>query len=380
VHRAAPTADDPRLVGSKARYARASLQRAMQNGMLSPDEVQLILEFVTEVKGAQGITVDRANKIVFHLVNWRVHRFVGPYQENTVFDLYEGIEALAEGRRGNGQPFKQNTRRDYITMLKRFYIWLIENGHSSIPLRSVQQIRPPRRDTQTKTAEQMLSETEIMAMIRACMSSRDRAIIATIYEGGFRIKEIRTLTWKQVKFDEAGVVINVNVKTERPRYVRLVSATSFLATWRNDYPFSATGNNLVFITRQNKPLQHGTIEAQIQKIARRAGVTKHITPHLFRHSRVTHLMQQGYSESLIKLMIWGNINTNMFETYAHLTNTDIDNEIFRRMGIVRPQPSVKPAMTARQCPQCAALNPPVHAYCSQCGHELDPPADEDARP
>jgi len=46
-------------------------------------------------------------------------------------------------------------------------------------------------------------------------------------------------------------------------------------------------------------------------------------------------MQQGYSESLIKLMIWGNINTNMFETYAHLTNTDIDNEIFRKNFLYR---------------------------------------------
>ena len=92
----------------------------------------------------------------------------------------------------------------------------------------------------TKTAGQMLTEDEVRAMIDACQTSRDRAIIATLYEGGFRVQELGTLTWAQVKFDDYGTVVNVDEKTGAPRYIRLVTATQYLIQWKNDFPFPVT--------------------------------------------------------------------------------------------------------------------------------------------
>ena len=60
---------------------------------------------------------------------------------------------------------------------------------------------------------------------------------------------------------------------------------------------------------------------------------KHLTLHLFRHSRITHLLQQGVSESVIKMMMWGTIETKMFRDYAHLNGDDTDREIFKLYGI-----------------------------------------------
>jgi integrase/recombinase XerD len=62
-----------------------------------------------------------------------------------------------------------------------------------------------------------------------------------IYEGGFRVGELCNLHWNQVKFNDWNVVINVNDKTGKPRYVPLVMALSYLAQWRNDYPQTAMG-------------------------------------------------------------------------------------------------------------------------------------------
>ena len=54
------------------------------------------------------------------------------------------------------------------------------------------------------------------------------------------------LTWKQVKFTDWNVVINVNDKTERPRFIPLVMARSYLAQWKNDYPGEITDEGFVF--------------------------------------------------------------------------------------------------------------------------------------
>ena len=73
----------------------------------------------------------------------------------------------------------------------------------------------------TKTAADPLIEMEVMQMLDACQNSRDRALISMLYEGAFRISELATLMWSQVKFDEYGVVVNVDTKTEKARYISL---------------------------------------------------------------------------------------------------------------------------------------------------------------
>jgi hypothetical protein len=187
------------------------------------------------------------NKIVSHLINWRL--YLGPYRTATTDDLFSAISAIKEAKNQRGRPFKQNILHDYVMFLKRFYLWLIENGYSDVSEKKVRKIRPPRVDRCTKLPDQMLSPEEIEALLRACQSSRDRAIIALLYESGCRIGELGRLTWRRVQFDAYGIVVSIeDTKCHTQRYVRLVMATPYLATWKNDYPFEPTGDALVFIT------------------------------------------------------------------------------------------------------------------------------------
>ena len=81
----------------------------------------------------------RANKLSFTLVGWR--RFIGPFRELTITDVYTGIEALKSGRSRTGRPFKQNTLADHVVILKRFLLWAIENGYSTIPEKKVRALK-----------------------------------------------------------------------------------------------------------------------------------------------------------------------------------------------------------------------------------------------
>jgi hypothetical protein len=148
-------------------------------------------------------------------------------------------------------------------------------------------------------------------------------------------------------------------------------ATQYLITWKNDYPARIHDDGLVFLTSHHKPMTYAGLATQLKKIAHRSGITKRVTPHLFRHARVTHLRQKGYSESTIMKMIWGNPNTSMLATYAHLTDADIDDEILSREGIKPPKIPGSGAMAPCQCANCGAVNTPTQSICSVCGQPLD---------
>ena len=359
----------------KQKYADRSIQNALNEGRATQDDIDLIHEFIAEQKTTNGFNLGRANKLIYTLIVWR--RFIGPFRENTLADLYRGVAAIKEGKSKKGKPYKQNTINDQIMFLRRFYLWMIENGYSTLPEKKIKKIKPPGIDTMTKVASDLLTPEEVFAMLDACTWTRDRALIMMLYEGGFRSGELATLRWVDVKFDQYGLVVNVNNKTGKPRYIRLVMSVEHLSRWKLDYPFKPEGDALVFITEHKTPIAHGGTTKQLRCIAARAGVKKHITPHIFRHSRITHMIKEGISESVIKLTMWGNVTTSMFSTYAHLTGTDIDEEILSSYKISTSADRKGKRLEPVQCPYCHTICGPGSDFCHKCGRSFSPDGEED---
>jgi integrase len=269
---------------------------------------------------------------------------------------------------------------DTVTIVKPFYLWMIEAGYSPLKEKDILALKRPKRDLMTKTVADILTEEEIKKMVLSCESTRDRAILMMLYDGGFRIGELGKLTWGQLSFDSYGVVINVDEKTGKPRYVRLIAATPYLAKWKDDYPFEPTGNNLVFISHQNKAIEYNAIYRQIRRIAERAGIQKNVHPHIFRHTRITTMMEKGIPESVIKSMMWGSLTTDMFACYAHLSNRSIDDALLEQAGIKRPEKDTAADVLApRQCPVCHLINGPTSRFCGQCGLSLTEEAEKEEK-
>jgi site-specific recombinase XerD len=329
----------------------------------------LIKEFIAERKVAANIGTSRANKFTYILVGWR--RFIGPYHELSIADVYTGIDTMKNGLTQKGTPFKQNTKHDRVRIFRQFLLWMIENEYSTLPERKVRRIQVPTKDTMTHKAADLITSEEVKGILAACRWSRDRALIGMLYEGGFRIGELAQMKWSDLSFDSTGIVVNVNFKTGIPRYVRIILAKGYLSQWRADYPGSPEGDALVFLNELRRPLTNGGVIKQLRRICDRAGISKHVTPHLFRHSRITHLINEGVSESVIKMIMWGSVHTTMFKVYAHLTGTDIDEELLRVYGIQRETEEKRvPKLEPRVCPNCRSLMPPVADYCALCGESL----------
>lgn len=363
-----------------ARQTENALVRAVADGLFTPTEAEHLREFVAEVSATRHISPGRRYKLVYFTISCR--RFmVRPFHELSVPELYEGVRALTEARSDEGSLlFKPNSQLDMVSHIKRYMMWLIEYGYSTMQAEKVRKIRLPKADKMTTTAADLLTEDEIRRLINACRTTKDRAFIACLYESGCRIVEMAKITWGDVKFDDWCAWINVDEKTGRPRGIPIIMARQYLAAWKAEYPLPMSRDALVFVGNINYlPLKYESVIKQLRLIAKRAGVEKHIRGHLFRHSRITHLLQKGAGESIVKKMAWGG-ETRMLERYSHLTDADTKQVLAELAGVVPPGSKRRSKILEPvQCARCAEINTPGTNFCRKCGLEMTETAVDEKR-
>lgn len=361
----------------KLKYGwEASLRSASENALITSSELKIIREYLDEKAARDHITATRKDKITTTLVNFRRFLHV-EYQKATAADVFAGINDLTNGKSQRGKPFKQNTLWSYIRIVKPFFLWLIESGYSEIKSQKIHQIKSPAIDTDTSTPEDILTLDEIKMLIQACRHSRDRALIGILYESGARIGEIARLTWKDCVFDKYGAKLYIHdTKTKKQRYSRLTTSVEYLARWRNDCP-NADPAALIFTNlHDGSPIEYITVRRLLQRTLKASGIKKKVTKlHLFRKSRITHMITQNYQESVVKQAMWGNLETKMFKTYVKLGEKDIDAEFLEKAGIEHKPVELTETLKPRPCPNCHFINSPTSSYCSKCGH----PITDDAR-
>ncbi len=145
------------------QYARNVLHRALENGLIIQDDAGLIREFVAEVRSTSStMTAKRIFKIQSILVYFRT--FIPPCRTSTIPDLYQGTNDLKRAKRLNSRSYAAGTQNDYVKLLRRFYVWMTENGYSSLPEKKIKKIRAPSTKQMTKTAEDLVTGEESLAM------------------------------------------------------------------------------------------------------------------------------------------------------------------------------------------------------------------------
>jgi len=130
----------------------------------------------------------------------------------------------------NGK-LKQNTRRRFYPLLKTFLSWLSDEGiNKQIDLKKINgNLKAPGLDLEGRTPSMMLNGEDIKKLIEAAHTSRDRALIAMMYEGSLRPIEVISATWQDINFDKFGAQFTTAKKTgKRPVYpVNHVSSLPF---------------------------------------------------------------------------------------------------------------------------------------------------------
>lgn len=349
------------------------LEQRRKAGTLSNEDADLLKEYLLILQADRNMT-DRGLLTEFRMI--AVWAYYFKFSTMTLADIRAAKSDM------DSRGLKPNTMRGYLHRFKRFVVWCVKEKGFDIDLEKLANFKLPKIDKSTKTKAAMLSQDEIREIINAARQPRDKAIFSILYEGGLRPVEIVTLNWGDVKFDEHGAVINTSEKTGMPRYIRLLSSSDYLARWQASTPGKRGPNDPVFITvnAPHRRISYSLMQYQLKDLAKKAKVginkktgevEKEVSLYLFRHSRITHMMEKKIPESVIKLQHWGSLDTNMLSTYAHVDGAHIDEVLLDQAKIKKARKrEERDAMAPVQCPACSYINVPGSHYCSACGVEL----------
>lgn len=345
------------------------------SGTLSDDDAEILRNYISYLTVTRSHNSYTQAGIVCQLCTLQKLSPIVSIRDLTAETIFAKIRTLHES------DYKQNTKFLMLAKGKAFWKYLIKKGIISADYTEIKKIRGYKINRDTTAPDEILTPEEIQALISHAGNARNRAIIAVLYESACRISELARLRWRDVIFDKYGAKIYIaDNKTHKIRYNRLIISVQHLLEWKNDYELfgSAKGDNLVFVSQRGNQLSYIGYHLLLKKVAAAAGINKRVHLHLFRKSRITHMVKENYQESVIKKVAWGNLNTNQLETYIRLSEEDIDGECLdHHPGLAEKKVEETSVLRSSKCVRCGALLSPDQHYCGRCGLPTDPNESED---
>lgn len=157
---------------------------------------------------------------------------------------------------------------------------------------------------------------------------RNRAMLETLYSCGLRVSELCGLKLSDLYFDEG--FIKVEGKGGKQRLVpispRAIKEIKYWLLDRSRLPIKKGAEDFVFLARRGNPISRIMVFHIIKELAVEAGITKNISPHTFRHSFATHLLEGGANLRAIQCML-GHESIATTEIYTHIDRNMLRSEI-----------------------------------------------------
>jgi len=232
----------------------------------------------------------------------------------TYDDLRNFIETLHE------LEMSPHSQARIISGIKSFYQFLLyEKLTDKNPTELLQVPKLGRKLPDT------LEYHEIIKMLESIDHStpegqRNRAIIEMLYGSGLRVSELINLTLSNIYMDVG--FLRVVGKGDKERLVPIGSdALKYFEIYvkevRTHLNIAAGHENFVFLNRRGKQLSRVMIFTIVKDLARKAGISKNVSPHTFRHSFATHLLEGGADLRVVQELL-GHESITTTEIYTHL--------------------------------------------------------------
>lgn len=205
-----------------------------------------------------------------------------------------------------------------LSSMRSFYDWMILEGEVS--LNPCDKVEAPKLG---KYLPAVLSVEEVSAILESVpdkgeMSLRDRAILEVLYGCGLRVSELCSLRISNIYMEDT--FLRIIGKGNKERLVPFAPVTGeAISNWLGVRPAAAAPqwDDFTFLNRFGKPLSRISVFNLVKKYALAAGVTKEISPHTFRHSFATHLIENGADLRVVQEML-GHENILTTEIYTHI--------------------------------------------------------------
>ncbi|MEL7148607.1 MAG: tyrosine-type recombinase/integrase, partial [Bacteroidota bacterium] len=146
---------------------------------------------------------------------------------------------------------------------------------------------------------------------------RDMAVLELLFATGMRVSELCNLQFKDFDLDSGSILVLGKGRKQRLIQVCNESVLRLMRLYRSKVETDSAVPERFFINRLGKPLSDQSVRFMIKKYYLRAGITKHITPHSFRHTFATLLLEEDVDIRYIQHLL-GHSSIAVTQIYTHV--------------------------------------------------------------
>ena len=227
--------------------------------------------------------------------------------------------------------YSERTQARWISSIKGFFSFLLED-----------ELREDNPSALLETPKlglylpDTLSLEEIEKLISATdentdLAKRNRCMIEVLYGCGLRVSELTELQISNINFKEN--YLKIQGKGDKVRFVPLADYTAdfiknYINNIRSKQKINPKHSDILFLNSRGVQISRQMVFLIIKEIVRKAGIQKNISPHTFRHSFATHLLQNGADLRFIQEML-GHSSITTTEIYTHLNTEELHETILK---------------------------------------------------
>jgi len=231
---------------------------------------------------------------------------------------------------------KNERHEELSTITQAYHLIALRGFLKYLSRRDIKSLDPSRVDLPKTNRKQVtfLNYDEIKRMLDATnqagdIALRDRAIIELLFSGGLRVSELISLNRDNINLARREFTVRGKGSKDRPIFISKSCAEAiqaYLDSRADSLPalfINTSRNSAVAQTDGNyRRLTARSIQRMIQKYAKAAGITKHVSPHTMRHSFATDLLMNGADIRSVQSML-GHANISTTQIYTHITDAHL---------------------------------------------------------
>lgn len=160
------------------------------------------------------------------------------------------------------------------------------------------------------------ADSQARTKIQKKNAIRDIAVIETLFASGMRVSELCQLTEADVNREE--MELRIHGKGRKERIIPIPDLQAILRHYYENWENEIRNTHRFFLNRNGQPLSGQSVRHLINKYAKKAGIAQHITPHMFRHTFATGLLESDVNLRCIQELL-GHSCIQTTEIYTHVS-------------------------------------------------------------
>jgi integrase/recombinase XerD len=225
----------------------------------------------------------------------------------------------------------ERTQASWISSIKSFFKYLLEEeirDDNPATLLEGPKLRLYLPDTLSVEDVERITKN---INLSTDLGVRNQCMVEVLYGCGLRVSELIELKISDINFKEG--FLKVEGKGQKVRYVPLAKYTShliknYIENVRINNKINKKYEDIMFLNSRGSSMSRVIVFIIIKELADKAGIRKNISPHTFRHSFATHMLQNGADLRFIQEML-GHSSITTTEIYTHLNTDELRDTILK---------------------------------------------------